>query len=112
MSLEFYRDEAGDPRARAVADRDREALAQLLESDIQGSAGLGLDILNGIEAVSDGRVLDWTRTYNAHTLTVSLDGALIEPEFDGESEPGFVPLADLREAVTRWIEFLDGGMRH
>lgn len=112
MSLEFYRDEAGDPRARAVAGRDREALAHFLESDIQGSAAYGLDILDGIEAVTNGRVLEWTRTYNAHTLTVSLDGALIEPEFDGESEPGLVPLPDLREAVTRWIEFLDGGMRH
>ena len=54
MSLEFYRDEAGDPRARA--GRDREALAHFLESDVQGSAAFGLEILAAIEAVTEGRL--------------------------------------------------------
>ena len=54
MSLEFYRDESGDPRARA--GRDREALARFLESDIQGSATFGLEVLAAIEAVADGRL--------------------------------------------------------
>lgn len=110
MFLEFYRDEAGDPRARA--SRDREALAHYLESDVQGSATFGLEILAAIEAVSEGHLDDWTRTGNAHTLVLSADGAAIEPDFDEESEAGLVSLEDLREAVTRWIEFLDGGVRH
>lgn len=110
MALEFYRDEAGDPRARA--GRDREALARFLESDVQGSATLGLEILAAIEAVAEGRLPEWTRTGNAHTLVLSHEGAAIEPDFDEESETGLVPLDDLREALTRWIEFLDGGVRH
>ena len=110
MFLEFYRDEAGDPRARA--GRDREALAHFLESDVQGSATFGLEILAAIEAVTNGRIREWTRTGNSCTVVLSLDGAAIEPDFDTESEPGLVPLSDLREAVTRWIEFLDGGVRH
>jgi uncharacterized protein YacL (UPF0231 family) len=110
MSLEFYRDEAGDPRARA--DRDREALAHFLESDVQGSAAFGLEILAAIEAVTEGRLREWTRTGNSHTLVLSEEGAAIEPDFDEESETGIVSLSDLREAVTRWIEFLDGGVRH
>jgi hypothetical protein len=112
MSLEFYRDETGDPRARALAGQDREALAQFLESDVQGSAAFGFEILEAIEEITEGRVEEWTRTGNSHTLTLSPDGAVIEPELDEEIEPGLVPLADLREAVTRWIEFLDGGVRH
>jgi uncharacterized protein YacL (UPF0231 family) len=110
MSLEFYRDEAGDPRARA--GRDREALARFLESDVQGSAAFGLEVLAAIEAVAEGRLREWTRTGNAHTLVLSPEGAAIEPDFDEETEAGLVPLPDLREAVTRWIEFLEGGMRH
>ena len=107
MPLEFYRDEAGDPRARA--ERDREALAHFLESDVQGSATFGLEILAAIEAVTEGRLSEWTRTGNAHTLVLSAEGAAIEPDFHEESEAGLVPLDDLREAVTRWIEFLNGG---
>ena len=110
MSLEFYRDESGDPRARA--GRDREALARFLESDIQGSAAFGLEVLAAIEAVADGRLREWTRTGNAHTLVLSPEGAAIEPDFSEESEAGLVPLPDLREAVIRWVEFLDGGVRH
>ncbi len=110
MSLEFYRDEAGDPRARA--GRDREALARFLESDVQGSVASGLEILGAIEAVAEGRLSDWSRTGNAHTLILSPEGAAIEPDFAEQCDAGFVPLSDLREAVTRWIEFLDGGRRH
>ena len=110
MFLELYRDEAGDPRARA--GRNREALAHFLESDIQGSTAFGLEVLAAIEAVAEGRLREWTRTGNAHTLVLSEEGAAIEPDYDEESEAGLVPLDDLREAVTRWIEFLDGGARH
>ena len=112
MSLEFYRDETGDPRARAVADRNREALARFLESDVQGSASSALEVLAAIEAVAEGRLREWTRTGNAHTLILSPEGAAIEPDFSEESDAAVVSLSDLREAVTDWIEFLDGGMRH
>lgn len=112
MSLEFYRDETGDPRARAIADRGREALAHFLESDVQGSAAFGLEILAAIEAISEGGLREWTRTGNSHTLSLSAEGASIEPDFDDEIDSGEISLSDLREAVTSWIEFLDGGVRH
>jgi uncharacterized protein YacL (UPF0231 family) len=107
MFLELYRDEAGDPRARA--DRDREALAQFLESDVQGSTATGREILEAIDAVAEGRLREWTRTGNACTLVLTAEGAAIEPDFDEESEADLVPLTELREAVARWIEFLDEG---
>ena len=105
MPLELYRDEAGDPRARA--DRDREALAQFLESDIQGSTAIGREILEAIDAVAEGRLPEWASTGNACTLVLSADGAAIELDFAKEGEAELVPLAELREAVARWIDFLD-----
>lgn len=112
MSLEFYRDEIGDPRARAVADRDREALARFLESDVQGSAASALEILAAIEAVAAGRLREWTRRGNSHTLFLAPDGAAIEPDFTDAGDSGLVSLSDLCDAVTCWIEFLHGGIRH
>jgi hypothetical protein len=99
-------------RVRASAGRDREALAQFLESDVQGSATSGIEILEAIEEVAGGRRYQWTRPGNSHTLVLTPEGATIEPELDEEAESGLVSLDDLREAVTRWIEFLDGGVRH
>ena len=107
MFLELYRDEAGDPRARA--GRGREALAEFLESDIQGSTASGREILEAIDAVAEGRLPEWTRTGNAYTLVLAPEGAAIESDFEDEGEVDFVPLAELREAVTRWIEFLEEG---
>ncbi|HBL27714.1 MAG TPA: hypothetical protein DD490_12825 [Acidobacteria bacterium] len=111
-ALDFYRDEAGDPRARPTGGRSREKLAGFLESDIQGSATTGLEILAALESVEAGRLREWTQTGNAYTLILTPDGATLEPEADEGEEATLLPLADLREAVTRWVEFLAGGARH
>jgi uncharacterized protein YacL (UPF0231 family) len=104
--LELYRDESGDPRVRAAAGR--ELLANLLESDVQGSAALGQKILNAIDRVLAGAADEWERTGNAYTLTLSPKGATIQLELEEDAEALHLPLAELREAVARWIDFVAG----
>jgi uncharacterized protein YacL (UPF0231 family) len=102
--LRFHRDAAGDPRARG--EKEHQLLADWLESDVQDSAALGRKILSAIDKVAAGKLDDWERTGNSFTLTLSPEGADLEPELD-EAEPLHLPLRELREAVVRWVDFLE-----
>jgi hypothetical protein len=106
--MKLYRDSSGDPRARG--EKGRELLARFLESDLQGSPSLGRKVLAAIDKIAGGHLDDWERTGNAYTLTLSPKGAAIEPELDDDAGPLHLPLAELREAVAHWVEFVaDGG---
>ena len=104
--LRFHRDAAGDPRAQA--DQGHHLLAGWLESDVQDSTALGRKILAAIDKVAAGKLDDWERTGNSYTLTLSPDGADLEPELD-EAEPLHLSLRELRDAVSRWVAFVAGG---
>jgi uncharacterized protein YacL (UPF0231 family) len=102
--LRFHRDSEGDLRVQA--DDGRDLLAQWLESDLQESASLGRKVIAAIDKVAAGKLDDWERTGNAYTLTLTPSGAAIEPDFE-DAEPLELPLAELREAVARWVEILE-----
>jgi uncharacterized protein YacL (UPF0231 family) len=105
--LRFHRDAAGDPRVHAEKAAWR-SLAHWLESDVQGSAALGRKVLAAVDKIAGGHLDAWERTGNAYTLTLSPAGAEIAPQLDSEAEPLHLSLAELREAVARWVAFLDG----
>lgn len=107
MPLEFYRDEAGDPRARGEG---HDLLADFLESDVQGSAAYGYELLTVVEALRKGRLEEWSRSGNAYTVTLTAEGALIEPDHE-DTPPHEVSLAELRDAIAGWLEFLESGGR-
>lgn len=107
--LEFHRDAAGDPRAQA--DEGGDLLAGWLESDVQGGASLGHKILTAIDKVASGDLDEWERTGNVYTLTLSPEGADIRPELEEEAEPLHLSLAELREALARWLDFVEGDQR-
>lgn len=111
MKLDFYRDEAGDPRARAAAGRAREQelLARFLESDVQGSAATGREILAALRQVEAGELPAWEQTGNAFTLRLSPAGAEIESVLDESGEVAAIPLRDLRRALRAWVDFLAKG---
>jgi len=102
--MRLYRDSSGDPRAHG--ETGKELLAQFLESDVQDSATLGRKILKVIDKIAGGHLDEWERTGNAYTLTLAPDGADIEPEMD-DAEPLHLTLAELRDGVARWVDFLD-----
>ena len=106
MKIQFYRDPAGDARARG---RGRgKVVAGFLESDLQDSPASAKEILRAIEDVEAGRVDSWKRTGNAHTLTLSPEGAAIQDEMAEEAKPALTSLPEIRKAVADWISFLDG----
>jgi uncharacterized protein YacL (UPF0231 family) len=108
MQLEFYRDAAGDPRARCKGAAG-EALARFLESDLQGSVKHGREILRALGRVEAGKLGHWEKTGNAFTLTLSPDGATLVDEAEEETEPVEIPLARLKEAVADWTAFVKEG---
>ena len=104
MKLKFYRDDAGDARARG---RGRgKVVAAFLESDLQDSPESTQEVLRAIEDVEAGRGDSWERTGNAHTLTLSPRGATLQDEMDEESKLCVLSLPEIREAVEGWISFL------
>jgi uncharacterized protein YacL (UPF0231 family) len=107
MKLEFYRDSAGDPRARG---RGYGRLAAgFLESDLQDSPTAAREVLRALDDVESGREPSWERTGNAYTLTLSPERAAIQDENDEDSKPRSFSLTALREAVDGWVSFLEGG---
>lgn len=112
MDLEFYWDDAGDPRARAGEKADAAGaagtrLAAFLESDVQGSDVYAREILEGIERVASGDLDGWETTGNAHTLTVDRTGARLEAELDEDAEPCRLALEELRDALAGWLAWLE-----
>ncbi len=107
MQLEFYRDSAGDPRARGKG-RD-EVLASFLEGDLQGSGRHGRAILRAIDRIEAGELDRWEITGNAYTLTLSPGKASLVNEIDEKAEPFELPLAQLKETVAGWTAFVDEG---
>jgi hypothetical protein len=115
MQLEFYWDDDGDPRARVSPEARGKALglevAGFLESDLQGSAAAAEEILRAIDAVESGRVPSWERTGNAHTLTLSRDGATLRNEMEEDTRPHHLALPAMRKAVGDWLAFLERDRR-
>ena len=110
--LKFHRDADGAPRAQAGEGRDH--LAGWLESDVQESAALGRKILAAVDKVTAGDLDEWERTGNVYTLTLSPEGADLRLELDdlgGEAAPLHLSLAELRDALARWVGFVDEDQR-
>lgn len=106
MKLQFYRDAAGDARARG---RGRgKVVASFLESDLQGSTASAEEVLRALNDIEAGSVQSWERTGNTHTLTLSPGGALLQDEIDDEAKPARISLDEIRRAVADWLSFLNG----
>lgn len=105
MKLQFYRDDAGDARARG---RGRgKVVAGFLESDLQDSPESAREVLRALDDVEAGHADSWERTGNVHTLTLSPQGATIQEEMDEDAEPYVFTLSEIREMVADWVSFLD-----
>jgi len=107
MSLHLYRDDQGEPRARA--SEAQRLLARFLEGDVQGDAHYAREILAALDQVAHGARPHWQGTGNAHTLTLTPDIARLESDFDDTLEPYSLPLDSLRRAITGWLALITTG---
>ncbi len=105
MQLEFYRDGAGDPRARSQGRG--ETLASFLESDLQGSSQQSRAILHAIDGIEAGKHQSREITGNSFTLTLSPAGASLINENDENAKPYELSLAELKTAVADWAAFVE-----
>jgi hypothetical protein len=81
-------------------------LAQYLVSDVQESPEVTQMLLDLVDQVATGELESWEGTGNAFTLTLTPEGATIQPEFGSDTEPRHVSLDDLREALGGWLTLL------
>ena len=105
--MQFYRDEAGDPRVRGA---DHDPLADFLESDVQGSAVYAWELLGVVDRLLEDDLEEWARGGNAYYLTLTPETALLEHGSD-DAPAHEVPLHAFRDAVAGWLEFLESGGR-
>jgi hypothetical protein len=103
-TLRFFRDAAGDPRARLA--KSWGPIAHFLESDLQGSADHAREILQAIDRLERGEIGSWEETGNVHTLVLSPQKAEIHSEIDTAAPPFHLSLSQLRRILDGWIEFL------
>ncbi|HVG10929.1 MAG TPA: hypothetical protein VNM67_24715 [Thermoanaerobaculia bacterium] len=78
-------------------------LAQYLVSDVQESQEVTLLLLELLDQIASGELESWEGTGNAFTLTLTPEGATIQPELGTDTEPRRVSLDDLRDALEDWL---------
>ena len=84
----------------------KDLLTRFLESDIQGSATSTRRLLDLLDRIEAGEIERGEETGNAHPLELGSDGATIASEWDEKAAPQRVSLAELRDALNRWLALL------
>ena len=82
-------------------------LARYLKSDVQESPEVTLMLLELVDQVASGDLESWEGTGNAFTLTLTPEGATIQPEFGADTEPRRVSLDELRDALEDWLSRME-----
>ncbi len=109
----FYFDKDGSPRARGPASE--KVLMTFLEVDVQGSDHICHDLMEDLTAIEDES--DDSREFigNAHSVTITPDGVVIDRLHDGNLEgddgsaadhPYNVALKHFREILEDWEAFI------
>lgn len=104
MNLRCFYSENGSPRA--TGDDKNILVAYYLESDIQGDTLRCQELLKIAQDVQSNQIPQWEETGNAHTLTLTPTQAIIEAEFDESLAPLNIPLTQFKQALQKWLDFL------
>jgi len=103
--MKFYRDGAGNPRSESGAPTA--IISRFLTEDVQDSLNTCRKILGIIERIVSGEIGSWRHVGNAHVLSLSVDGAIVESLFAPGEKPCRLLLVDFREILRNWLHFLE-----
>ena len=102
MSIKFYMDQDGTPRAEGKGKYA--VLADFLESDIGGSPDICQEIQEMLEDIDEEGNTE--ESFNSHTLVISPKSVTIHSEYD-EMPPARFSSEEFRDWIGDWQDFLE-----
>ncbi len=87
---------------RADYPKRYQALGFYLEQDVQTSTAVCDSLLLLCSKVLAGELAEWSRTGNAHTLTIRRSSVLIENEFDDSAAMCEISMSEFQVALKSW----------
>ena len=103
MSIKFYMDQDGTPRAEGKGKYA--VFADFLESDVGASPDICQEIIEMLEDLDeDGSATE--ESFNSHTLIISPKSVTIQPEYDDKPAARFTH-EEFLEKIDDWQDFLE-----
>ncbi|MDK2126920.1 hypothetical protein [Parachitinimonas caeni] len=103
MSIEFYYDEFGFARSRAVGNF--KLLADYCISDIQRSYTSCSEMLAVLEMVKSGKLGEWHGNGNAYSVEIYPDKVFIECDYR-DNDAAIFSLDEYKAGVEDWERFI------
>ncbi len=100
----FYFNEQGSPCARGPYSE--KTLMAFLENDVQGDDHICHDIMEDITAIEDESAESREFIGNAHIVTLTKDGVVIETQHTDPTETYKTVLKHFREILEDWEAFI------
>jgi hypothetical protein len=103
--MKFFRDGEGNPGVEGGSSS--QLIDRFLTEDIQDSPATCRRVLMTIQRIFLGEVSSWRQVGNAHVLSLSTEGAVVESLFEQEARPSRLSLEDFQEILQSWLHFLE-----
>ena len=85
-----------------------ETLGVFLVSDVQSCAETCDIVLSECDAILSGKEQRISGTGNAHTVTMTREGVLIENEYTDELPPCRLSIEEFRQVIESWKKLITG----
>jgi hypothetical protein len=102
--LRFIRDANGYPRAEG--EGAYQLLGTFLEQDVQGSLNGCNEYLGIISQIRSGLLPEWSGLGNAHNVSITESGVVIENEWAIPNSRSTVSLDEFENAIRQWAALI------
>ncbi len=109
MKIKFFKNERGYKHADwADEELNSRELAWFLNDDIQADDVWCRQLIQIVENIQSGEVLNWEGNGNAHVLTLRQDGAEVENLYDESLPKVRISLSQFKQVIEAWLQFIKG----